>query len=271
MRGTGQASLEAVAASFEPVLRGAGDDAATIGAQVFSVVDALDSSGSLRRALSDPSRSGQDKAGLVSELLAGKVDDRTIDLVSAVARSRWSAEADLVDALEELAADSVLAAAQSSGVLEEVEDELFRIDRMLVGQRQLRQGLTDRSVTPALRAALARNLLAGKVHPVTLQLVERAAVAPRGRRMTATLALLGRLAARRRQRLVAAVTSGSVLTSAQIERLSGLLERAYGRSVQLNISVDPEVIGGLRIQVGPEVVDSTVLARLEDARRRLAG
>ena len=165
----------------------------------------------------------------------------------------------------------MLAAAQSDGTLEQVEDEIFRFDRVLVGQRDLRRALTDLSTTGANRTALVRSLLAGKVTPTTQQLVERAAAAPRGRTMATALSLLGRLAARRRERLLAAVTAATELTPAQEARLIGLLERAYGRRISLNVSVDPDVIGGLRIQVGSEVVDSTMLNRLDDARRRLAG
>jgi len=72
------------------------------------------------------------------------------------------------------------------------------------------------------------------------------------------------------QRLIASVTSGTVLSDEQMARLGEILQRAYGREVQLNVTVDPQVIGGLRIQVGPDVVDATVLSRLHDARRRLA-
>lgn len=271
MRGTSGASAAAVAAAFEPVLRAAGTGAAELGAQLYAVVDALEGSGSLRRALSDPSREPQAKASLVAGLLSGKVDDRVVDVVSALARARWSAEEDLVDALEELAADAVLAAAQSAGVLAQVEDELFRMDRVLLAQRDLRRALTERGAEPAQRGALVRSLLEGKVHPTTLQLVERAAVAPRGRSMSASLSRLGDLAARRRELLIASVTAAVVPEPAQLDRLTALLERAYGRDVQLNISIVPEVVGGLRIQVGSEVVDSTVLARLDDARRQLAG
>lgn len=271
MRGTSTASLAAVEAGFEPVLRAAGAQAATLGSQLFAVVDALDGSGSLRRAMSDPSRSGDDKAGLVRGLLSGKVDDRVVDAMSSFARARWSGEADLAEAVEQLAADAVLASAQATGTLERVEDELFRFDRALIGQRELRRALTDRRATPALRATLVRNLLGDKVEPATLQLVERAAIAPRGRTMSTMLVLLGRLAARRRELLIAAVSTATPLSPAHVARLTGLLERAYGRAVQLNIAVDPEVLGGMRVQVGAEVVDSTVLARLDDARRRLAG
>ena len=271
MRGSSGASLAAVKAAYEPVLRAAGADAATLGAQLFSVVDALDGSGSLRRAVSDPARSGQSKAALVATLLGDRVDSRVVDVVSALARARWSGEEDFTASVEELAADSVLASAQSAGTLEQVEDELFRFDRLLIGQRDLRRALTDRTVDSSRRSALVRTLLEGKVEPSTLQLVVRAAVAPRGRTMSGALGLLGRLAAQRRELLVAAVTCASPLTLAQMDRLRRILESAYGRSVQLNVSVDPEVVGGLRVQVGAEVVDSTVLSRLDDARRRLAG
>ena len=70
---------------------------------------------------------------------------------------------------------------------------------------------------------------------------------------------------------MAAVTSAQPLTKAQSARLANLLETAYGRSVQLNISVDPAVIGGLRIDIGSDVVNATVSARLDDVRRRMAG
>jgi len=98
----------------------------------------------------------------------------------------------------------------------------------------------------------------------------RLAAQPRGRRYVAGLGHLSDLIAARRQRAVATVTTASPLTEAQRDRLAAILERAYGRVVQVNTVLDPHVIGGLRIQVGAEVVDATVLSRLADARRRLA-
>ncbi|GAA4721361.1 F0F1 ATP synthase subunit delta [Isoptericola chiayiensis] len=271
MRGTSGASLAAAQERFEPVLRSAGADATTLGEQLFVVVTALDGSGALRRSLADPSREGDDKAQVVRTVLAGGFDERVIDLVSGLARSRWSSEADLTDALERLGVDAVLAGAEARQALETVEDELFRLTRALAGQRDVRQALSDPTTEASRRAALVDDLLDGKVDPVTLVLARRATTAPRGRRFVPSLTWFGDVAAERRHRLVASVTSGSVLTAAQEERLGGILERAYGRPVQLNVTVDPAVVGGLRIQVGADVVDSTVLTRLADARRRLAG
>ncbi|MBO3086363.1 F0F1 ATP synthase subunit delta [Cellulomonas fengjieae] len=269
MRGTSLASLGAVQLRFAPVLSAAGTTAVTLGEQLFAVVDALDSSGSLRRTLSDPAIQGGAKAGLVSGAF-GRLDSRVVDVLSTAVQERWSSADDLIEAVERLGFDAVLASAQAGGELERVEDELFRITRSLVGQREVRQALFDPRVPGDKRADLAEDLLRGKVARATLVVARRAAASPRGRRFVATLGLVGELAAARRERLVAAVTSGSELSPAQLERLGQILQQSYGQDLQLNVTVDPEILGGMRIQVGADVVDSTVLAKLADARRRLA-
>jgi len=271
MRGVSQASYQAVQDGFEPVLTAAGPRAAELGDQLFAVVDALDRSGSLRRALSDPSRHADDKAGLAQDLLGGKADPAVVDVVAAAARHRWSVPEDLVEALERVAAETVLAAAQADGALQRVEEELFRFGRMLAHERRVRDALTDRMATPDARVAVVERLVGSQVHPITLQLLVRAARAPRGRTMMRTLTQLGLLAAHRRERLLATVTAAVMPSPAQLERLASVLSAAYGRPVQVNVAVDPEVVGGLRVAVGDEIVDATVLSRLDDVRRRLAG
>lgn len=271
MRGSSAASLESVRVGFEATLHDAGVQAAELGDQLFAVVDALLGSASLRRALSDPSRARQDKAALVRALLEGKADTRVVATMVALAEARWSADVDLVDGVEEFAAQAVLASAEAAGTLPEVEDELFRTDRMLIGQREVRRSLVDRGAAPQARADLARDLLVGKAQPATVQLVARAAFEPRGRTMSAMLARMGRLAARRRKLLVATVTTAAPLSPAQAERLEAMLTATYGRPVRLAIAVDPGTLGGLRVTVGSQVVDATIEGRLDDVRRRLAG
>ncbi len=270
MRGASVVALEAVRADLEPMLHEAGVGASEIGAQLFAVTGDLVDNPGLRRALSDPSRSGDDKAGLARRVFAA-ADPRVIDVVTELARRRWSTDVDLVDAVEEFAAHAVLASAEAEGELPLVEDELFAFDRMLIGQRDLRRALVDRVATRPARAALARQLLAGKVRPATEQLIVQAAYRPRGRRMSQMLARMGKLAARRRELVVATVTVATPLDAAQVDRLQAMLEHSYGRKVRIQVAFDPSLIGGLKIQVGPDVVDATVRARLDDVYRKLAG
>lgn len=272
MRGTSRQSLAAAEERVEPLL-GTLDPAvaAEVGGELFAVARLLDSSGTLRRALTDPSRDGQDKAALVDRLLEGKVSDATRDLVAGLARDRWSQARDVVDAAEHLGVVAVLAAAEHQGLLDAVEDELFRFARLVDGHRELGQALGSREAPLEDRTALVRRLLEGKVHEPTLVLAVQAVTHPRGRSVPDALDAFGAVAARRRQRLLARVTAAVPLTEDQRERLARLLERLYGTTMRLNVEVDPEILGGLRIQVGDEVIDASVLSRLDDARRRLAG
>lgn len=270
MRATSEASRAAASQAFEPVLAEAGSAATDLGEEIFAVVDALDSSGSLRRALTDPTRPGEAKADLVSRLLTGKVSSDVVDLVTGMARSRWSADADLPDALEYIGTEAVLASAQAGSGLTAVEDELFRFGRVLAEQRELRVALGSADLPAANRTGMADQLLAKASEPTRL-LVRRTVGALRQRSVAARLARIGEMAADRRKRVVATVIVASPLTRAQSDRLAGILSRAYGTEVHLNVALDPGIVGGMRIQVGSEVVDATILSKLSEARRRIAG
>ena len=70
---------------------------------------------------------------------------------------------------------------------------------------------------------------------------------------------------------VSIAIAGVALTAAQERRLTDVLGRIYGRTIGLQITVDPDVLGGLVVRVGDEVIDGSIAHRLEEAGRRLAG
>jgi F-type H+-transporting ATPase subunit delta len=61
------------------------------------------------------------------------------------------------------------------------------------------------------------------------------------------------------------------LGAADEQRLADVLGRQYHTTVHLNVVVDPEVLGGVRVEIGDDVIDGTIASRLDDARRRVAG
>jgi F-type H+-transporting ATPase subunit delta len=223
----------------------------------------------LRRILADPSSEPEAKAGVVARLLE-RADARTIAVAKDLVTSRWSDDRDLADAAERLGVDAALTASETVGQLDVVGDELFEITRALAGQREVRRTLHDSSVPAQARASLIDAVLGDRATPTTRLIARRAAAAPRGRRFVAALGDVIELVAERQNRRVATVTVAAPLDAAQTARLSGVLATALGRQVELNVVVDPTVVGGLRVQSGADVIDATVLARLADARRRLA-
>lgn len=268
------ASREALAAgreNLESLTDNTSVDAAKLAEELAAVTALLDREVSLRRVLTDPARSGQDKAQLVASLLSGQVSGETVDLVSGLVRSRWSGPRDLVDAVEELAAYAEVVAADKAGVLDDVEDELFRFGRVVAGSHELRAALTEPKADAAAKAGLVRKLLGGRANAGTVRLVTSLVTAPRGRSLEGGLETYSKLAASRRGRVVALVTSAIPLSDRQKDRLAAALAGLYGRQVHLNIDVDPAVQGGVRVQIGDEVIDGTVASRLEGARQGLEG
>lgn len=269
MRGTSRESLAQATERIESLL--SGPDAERLGEELLSVARLLDRSAGLRRALTDPSRGADDKAALVQRLLGGQSSEATLDVVSGLARGRWSTGRDLADACEELGVLATIGVAEQAGSLEQLEDELFRFDRVVDASPELASVFSDRSVSPERKAGLVERLLAGKASPQGLLLARTAVAYPRGRRLPAVLESIGDAIAARRDRAVARVTSAVPLTEAQADRLRAALDRVYRRSMHLDIEVDPDIVGGLRIQVGDEVIDASVVSRLAEARRRLVG
>jgi F-type H+-transporting ATPase subunit delta len=248
-----------------------GPELVTLADELFAVARLLDGQLSLRRALSDPAGKPEDWAALARRLFAGKVSDVTLDLVETVASQRWSHPIDLVDAFMTLATEASLDAANVRGELDGVEDELFRFGRIVSGDRELGRLLSDRKASAEGKRALLDRLLSGRVSPVTEQLLRNVLTGPHVGTAENAVERLSDVASRRRGQSVARVTSAVALTADQEQRLSDVLRRIYGRTVGLQITVDPSLLGGLIVQVGDEVIDGSIAHRLEAAERRLAG
>jgi hypothetical protein len=129
------------------------------------------------------------------------------------------------------------------------------------------RGLTHSIFMLPLWAAL----LGGRAQEVTERLVVRLVERPRGRSLEAGLTALSALAAERRNRSVAVVTSAVPLSERQRQRLAAALGTLYGRPVQLNLDVDSAVLGGISVRVGDEVISGTISERLDEVARRMAG
>ncbi|HEX3899015.1 MAG TPA: F0F1 ATP synthase subunit delta [Mycobacteriales bacterium] len=246
-------------------------DLGGLSGDLFAVVTMLGSQPSLRRALSDPAATGTAKVSVVDGLLNSRLGDSALEMVRAAVRSRWSQSRDLVDALEEVAVDAALITAQTAGTLDAVEDELFRFDRILVAEPTLRDALTNRSVPTDAKRALLHKLLDGKVNAVTYTLIERVILEPRGRTIDGAIRDMSTLAAKRRQRLIAHVTSAVELTADEQRSLSAALSTTFGHELQLQMVVDASLIGGLTVRVGDELIDASVARQLDEARRKLTG
>jgi len=69
--------------------------------------------------------------------------------------------------------------------------------------------------------------------------------------------------AKARNEKTAEVTSAAPLQMAQVEALKAKLQETLGGKVQLDLKIDPEILGGLVVKVGSQLIDSSVKGKLD--------
>ena len=161
--------------------------------------------------------------------------------------------------------------ARAEGQLDAVEDDLFRFARALEGSDELRSVLTDEAVPASRRLGVVTDLLGNRASPLSSALVSAVVAAGRARQLPAIADGLVKKSAESRERAVAEVRSAVPLDDDQRRRLAEALGRATGRTVEVKVVIDPEVLGGVVAQVGDTVIDGSVRSRLDELRERIGG
>jgi F-type H+-transporting ATPase subunit delta len=238
----------------------------TFATDMFAVVDALESSPTLRRAVTDPGTPEGARRALVHGLFDGKVDQAVADLVAEAATLRWAGGRTFAAALERQAVRAQLVVSDRRGDLEDTEDQLFRFARFVESSPDLRNVLADRAIDRSKRQELVGELLRGRATESTTALAQRA-VAARERTFGQTIEGYVTLAAAQKNRVVATVRVANPLSSDQRGRLRAALTKQVGREVAIQEVIDPDILGGVRVELGDEVFEGTVADRLEEARR----
>jgi F-type H+-transporting ATPase subunit delta len=269
MRGASADSLHSLAETLDAAVD-AGADAGRIGGELFGVSEILRREPSLRRVATDQSVAPLAKEGLVRQLFGDRLDHASMELVSKAVGRRWTATRDLGDALEHLGVVAVVKSADKAGQGDKLEDELFGFGRLVAENSGLRDALSDPARSQEDKGDLLRGLLEGRATAATVRLAEQS-VAGAHRTVSVAIEEYQKIAAANRSRLVGTVRVARELDDASRRRLEDALRRHYDRDVHLNVLVDPDVVGGIRVEIGDDVIDGTVASRLDEARRRLAG
>jgi F-type H+-transporting ATPase subunit delta len=71
--------------------------------------------------------------------------------------------------------------------------------------------------------------------------------------------------------LEAEITAAATPTDAEVKALVKRLESKFGKKIEANVKVDPEIIGGVKIIVGDTVIDASVRGQLQELAYTLKG
>ena len=254
--------------SLAPKLRDTREDAWRIGNELFTITKVLDDSIQLERALTDPSRPVADKVAVLKELLGDNAHPMTMEIMTDLVSRRWSRARDIANAVEDFGVDAMMYYADATDATLQVSIELSELHSALLNLPVVRAKLYDYQATSEARVKLFREVFSGKtLNKVTMRLAEHATCNLRRRRYLETIQWLINKFSRHMGESMVTVTTATPLKKEQIKRLVEVYSAKVGRQVHINSVVDPTVMGGMRIQVGDEVTDTTVVAQLQHLQR----
>ncbi|KAB6832215.1 F0F1 ATP synthase subunit delta [Bifidobacterium longum] len=256
--------------SLAPKLRDTREDAWRIGNELFTITKVLDDSIQLERALTDPSRPVADKVAVLKELLGDNAHPMTMEIMTDLVSRRWSRARDIANAVEDFGVDAMMYYADATDATLQVSIELSELHSALLNLPVVRAKLYDYQATSEARVKLFREVFSGKtLNKVTMRLAEHATCNLRRRRYLETIQWLINKFSRHMGESMVTVTTATPLKQEQIKRLVEVYSAKVGRQVHINSVVDPTVLGGMRIQVGDEVTDNTVVAQLQNLHRKV--
>jgi F-type H+-transporting ATPase subunit delta len=262
----GSASRAALEAAKSALASATGVTRST-GEQLLSAGRDIAGSPQLRALLADPSLEVAEKTGLIGRIFSS-LDTTSAALLGALVGARWSNSDQLIDGIEQVGIRAIAMTAPEDA---DIEGELFMFSRAVSSDPELELAVGSKLGDPAGKASLVDGLLKDKADPGTLAIVRHLVQTPRGRRIGELLSLAAETVADASGGIVASVTAAAPLTAAQLDTLAATLKTQYGREPRIAVRIDPAVIGGLRVQVGDDVIDGTIASRLSELRLQLAG
>ena len=272
LKGSSRLSLVATRAQLEKLISsGDASAAAKTSSDLLAIVTVLDSSIALRRALTDYARDGASKVELSKVVFSDVQSGNAFALLSTMVGLRWSSPRDLGDVLELLGVEAASVGVEKASQLDQLESELFAFAQIVAKNPELRATFALRSTSEVKKSNLVSALLSGKALQASIDLISFLVDHPRGRNLESGLNEFADVISARKARLIAHVVSANPLTSEQTTRLTSALTKMMGHEIRVNVSIEKEVIGGLSIRIADELIDGTLIARLAQADRLLAG
>lgn len=228
----------------------------------------LDHNIQLERALTDPSRPVEDKVAVVKTLIGDDAHPLTVEIMSDLVARRWSRVSDIANAAEDFGVDGMMHYADHTNATLQVSIELAQLHSALLNLPVVRSKLYDATVPAEARIKLLYSLIGNAdFNVVTKRLAEHATCNLRNRRYLQTIQWLINKFSRHMGESMVTVTTATPLSKEQVKKLVAIYSAKTGHPVHINSVVDPTVLGGMRIQVGDEVTDNTVVAQLQHLQR----
>ena len=211
------------------------------------------------------------------QTLAENLSEVALTTVEGALSAAPSAQ-ELPTVIETLGECAVQRGAQAEGKAIEIADEIFSLERFVRANQQVRSALSDRNREPKYRVRLLQELFGSSLsRPATTLALRAVSAVSRDSKLEDSVSLTGNLRHMRRDlaaagdTVVATVQVATPLADAQAERLRDILSRRYQKNIHLQVSVEPSVLGGMKVRVGSQIFDGSLATIIQETKQKLAG
>ena len=167
-------------------------------------------------------------------------------------------------------AAALLELTEEQGVTDAVRDQARDLAELIDGDADLRHVLESPALSAEQRQGILEKALGGRVHDTLLKLVLVMNRKGRAGRIAAMCRAFDRLVDQHRGVVEVKAEVAQPLDDAAAGQLREQISAALGgRTVQLHTHVNPDLIGGLRLQIGDKLIDGSVVSRLNKMRSEL--
>lgn len=150
-----------------------------------------------------------------------------------------------------------------------MNNDLQLVRQTIQESRELRTLMEHPLVRIDDKKQIAKQLFEARVQPITFNFLQLLLDKRRFMAIDAIATRFHQMLAAQKRQVGVKLTTAVSMESGEIESLRKDLERQWQRDVVLEAKVDPEILGGAVLQIGDQVVDGSIRARLEALKANL--
>jgi F-type H+-transporting ATPase subunit delta len=162
--------------------------------------------------------------------------------------------------------EALLAVTRAEGNTEVVQRELVTFADAVRANDELRSTLSDPLLPPTVKEQIINDLLSGRASNTTRAILGLIIASGHGGDLTEIVDSFASSAAFERGRRIAMVRTAVPLSDDQRVQLAEAVGQAIGAPVELQVTVDPSVVGGAVTTIGDTVIDGSIRSRLNKMR-----
>jgi F-type H+-transporting ATPase subunit delta len=173
--------------------------------------------------------------------------------------------------IADIYAHSLMDLAGQSRAVEDVESDLDVLAAVLARQPALLEFLASPYFAEPAKCDLVRKVLSGRTHPLTLNLLCVMIDHNRGALVSEVIDRYRHLFRMRQGYQTVTVTVAQTMSEPQRDKLRQDLTEAMKTKIDMDVHVDPSIVGGVIIRAGDRMVDNSMRGRLNRVVHRLTG